>query len=126
MTRRLIVLILTVLSGADAGLLWSHTGAVTVQEPAAAVSQFDQTSTPESVAADTAAAAPLAGLVEIRPPDSIVDALTAAGTIELISKRQVVLQVDGTVSQVAVREGDAVAAGDASHCAGRYGLAAYR
>jgi HlyD family secretion protein len=111
MTRRLIVLVLTILSGADAGLLWSHTGAVTVQQPAAAVSQFDQTSTPESAAADTAAAAPLAGLVEIRPPDSIVDALTAAGTIELISKRQVVLQVDGTVSQVAAREGDAVAAG---------------
>jgi HlyD family secretion protein len=107
MTRKLIVLILTILSGADVGLLWSQTGVVTVQEPAATVAQLNQTSIPET----TAASIELAGLVEIRPPDSIVDALTAAGTIELISKRQVVLQVDGTVSQVAVREGETVSAG---------------
>lgn len=107
MTRKLLLLILTVLSIADLGLLMSQTGSVTVQQPAAAV-QADQTGTPEAFPVD----AELSGLVQIRPPASIVDALTAAGTIELISKRQVVLQVEGTVSQVAVREGQAVAAGD--------------
>jgi len=106
--RKLFLLVLTVLSSADMGLLMTQTGSVTVQEPAAAVMQSSQTSTPEPIVVD----ADVSGLVAIRPPASIVDALTAAGTIELISKRQVVLQVEGTVSQVAVREGQAVAAGD--------------
>ncbi len=108
MVRKFFLLVLTVLSSADMGLLMTQTGSVTVQEPAAAVMQSSQTSTPEPIAID----ADVSGLVAVRPPASIVDALTAAGTIELISKRQVVLQVEGTVSQVAVREGQAVAAGD--------------
>lgn len=108
MARKLLVLILTILTGADASLLWSQTGAVTVQEPAAAEVQPALISTPETSAGE----ADLSGLVEVRPPESIIDALTAAGTIDLISKRQVVLQVEGAVSQVAVREGQAVAAGD--------------
>jgi HlyD family secretion protein len=106
--RKLFLLVLTVLSSADMGLLMTQTGSVTVQEPAATVMQSSQTSTPEPIVVD----ADVSGLVAIRPPASIVDALTAAGTIELISKRQVVLQAEGTVSQVAVREGQAVAAGD--------------
>ncbi len=107
MIRKLFLLILTVLTTADLGLLMSQTGSVTVQQPAAVV-QADQADTPEAIPVD----AELGGLVEVRPPASIIDALTAAGTIELISKRQVVLQVEGTVSQVAVREGQAVATGD--------------
>lgn len=108
MVRKLFLLILTVLSSADMGLLMSQTGSVTVQQPTAVVVQGDETGTPEAILVDSE----LSGLVEVRPPASLVDALTAAGTIELISKRQVALQVEGTVSQVAVREGQAVAAGD--------------
>lgn len=108
MTRKLFLLILTVLSTADLGLLMSQTGSVTVQQPAAAIVQAEQADTPEAIPVD----AELSGLVEVRPPASIIDALTAAGTIELISKRQVALQVEGTVSQVVVREGQAVAKGD--------------
>lgn len=107
MIRKLFLLFLTVLSTVDMGLLMSQTGSVTVQQPATIV-QAEQTGTPEVIPVE----GEISGLVEVRPPASIVDALTAAGTIELISKRQVVLQVEGTVSDVAVREGQAVATGD--------------
>src|SRR5262245_40298531 len=38
--------------------------------------------------------------------------VSAVGTIELVSKRQVVLQTGGTIAQVAMEEGDTVKKGD--------------
>ena len=64
MVRKLFLLILTVLSSADMGLLMSQTGSVTVQQPTAAVVQGDQTGTPEAILVDSE----LSGLVEVRPP----------------------------------------------------------
>ncbi|MEZ4614532.1 MAG: biotin/lipoyl-binding protein [Caldilineaceae bacterium] len=42
----------------------------------------------------------------------MINELSAAGAVELISKRQVVMEVDGTIDEVAVAVGDWVTAGD--------------
>ncbi|RIK38706.1 MAG: hypothetical protein DCC55_20330 [Chloroflexi bacterium] len=105
---RLIVILITILSGIDIGLLWIGGAATVAYTPGAAVVQVEPTVKLEPD--NPPAIQP--NLVEIRPAGAIVDALTAAGAIELISKQQVVLAVDGIVSQVAVKVGDTVAAGD--------------
>lgn len=51
-------------------------------------------------------------LVRIRSPHAVINAMSAAGAVELVSKRQVVLEVDGVVQEVAVNVGDWVNAGD--------------
>ena len=98
---RIILIIVTILSGLDIGLLWSG-GATqygpyprTGQHPGARISNDPGPFSPPPRAS-------IPTLVEIRPPNSMVDALTAAGTIELMNKQQVVLAVDGLVSRVAV------------------------
>lgn len=107
---RIIVIIITILSGIDIGLLWSGGETSLAHTPAPGSVQVEPiTNTAELQPAAQGASATV---VEIRPPNSIVDALTAAGTIELINKQQVVLAVDGLVRRVAVNVGDAVKAGD--------------
>ncbi|MCY3710776.1 MAG: efflux RND transporter periplasmic adaptor subunit [Caldilineaceae bacterium] len=48
----------------------------------------------------------------IRPADSAVDRVTAAGNIELVDTRQVVARVNGYVDEVPVEVGDVVGSGD--------------
>ena len=48
----------------------------------------------------------------IRPAESAVDRVTAAGNIELVDTRQVVARVNGYVNEVPVEVGDVVDAGD--------------
>ena len=48
----------------------------------------------------------------IRPADTAVDRVTAAGNIELVDTRQVVAQVNGYVEEVLVDVGDVVGSGD--------------
>ncbi len=112
MKRKLAVIILIILSGLDIGLLWSGGPKIMgkpTDAPVRTISEIGTLDLSNPAALDNAGNNPL---VEIRPPSSIVDALTAAGTIELINKRQVVLQVDGIISNVPVKVGDKVAAGD--------------
>lgn len=113
---RIVLIIITILSGIDIGLLWSGGASSMAHTPEHGPIQVDPLgnnpvidTTVQSAPGDSST---VPGLVEIRPPNSIVDALTAAGTIELINKQQVVLAVDGLVSRVAVNVGDAVKAGD--------------
>jgi HlyD family secretion protein len=49
--------------------------------------------------------------VEIRPADSVIGRVSAAGNIALSSQQQVVLEVGGVVHQVHVKPGDLVEAG---------------
>ena len=78
---------------------------------------------PEQIAARTVLAAspesatgtePVTGLETtlIRPADTAVDSVTAAGNIELVDTTQVVAQVDGYVEEVLVEVGDVVSGGD--------------
>ncbi len=78
---------------------------------------------PEQIAARTLLAAspesatgtePVTGLETtlIRPADTAVDRVTAAGNIELVDTGQVVAQVDGYVEEVLVEVGDVVGSGD--------------
>ena len=48
----------------------------------------------------------------IRPADTAVDRVTAAGNIELVDTKQVVAQVNGYVEEVLVEVGDVVSSGD--------------
>jgi HlyD family secretion protein len=105
---RMLVILITILSGIDIGLLWIGGPTTAAHTAVVDVVQFEQT-----VSLDPANPPVIQpNLVEIRPARAIVDGLTAAGAIELISKQQVVLAVDGIVSQVAVKVGDTVATGD--------------
>ncbi len=78
---------------------------------------------PEQIAARTVLAAspesatgtePVTGLETtlIRPADTAVDSVTAAGNIELVDTQQVVAQVNGYVEEVLVEVGDVVGSGD--------------
>ncbi len=51
-------------------------------------------------------------LVSIRPADSVVGAVSAAGHIDLVDEQYVALEVSGVVRDIAVSTGDKVAAGD--------------
>ncbi len=48
----------------------------------------------------------------IRPADTAVDRVTAAGNIELVDTQQVVAQVNGYVEEVLVEVGDVISSGD--------------
>ena len=52
------------------------------------------------------------GTTLIRPADSAVDRVTAAGNIELADTQQVVARVNGYVDEVLVEVGDVVRSGD--------------
>ena len=52
------------------------------------------------------------GTTLIRPADSAVDRVTAAGNIELVDTQQVVARVDGYIDEVLVEVGDEVSRGD--------------
>ena len=107
--RRILVIILTILTGIDIGLLWNGGGSimadVAIEEfgPNDTFGQSESINSPDPAQSIT---------VRVRSPKSIIDELTAAGTVELVSKRQVVLEIDGIVNQVPVKVGDQVAAGD--------------
>lgn len=51
-------------------------------------------------------------LVRIRSARGVINDISAAGTVELISRQQVGLEVDGTIQEVAVAVGDWVNMGD--------------
>ena len=108
---RIILIIVTILSGLDIGLLWSGGPTSLAHTPEQGTVQIDPISS-NSPAIEPTVEGVQPSLVEIRPPNAMVDALTAAGAIELMNKQQVVLNVDGLVSKVAVQVGDTVKAGD--------------
>ena len=60
---------------------------------------------PQQTAASTESAASLETTL-IRPADTAVDRVTAAGNIELVDTKQVVAQVNGYVAEVLVEVGD--------------------
>ena len=66
---------------------------------------------PEQTAARTESAASLETTL-IRPADTAVDRVTAAGNIELVDTTQVVAQVNGYVEEVLVEVGDVISSGD--------------
>jgi HlyD family secretion protein len=105
-SRKLIVTVLVILSVIDLILLWSDGP---VMSAPAAPEYADRVLQP-SAAADGSTAQPQT--VRIRAAQTVIDNLSAAGTVELVSKRQVVLEVDGTISQVQAAVGDWVKAGD--------------
>lgn len=108
--RKLIVIILAILSVIDLVLLWNDGPVLSAPAP----SEYADTTTsgfpqdPASVDAATLQSK----AIRIRSPQTVIDELSAAGTVDLISKRQVVLEVEGTINQINVAVGDIVAAGD--------------
>jgi HlyD family secretion protein len=104
--RRWIVILLIFLISVNIGLLWQGGSPISAAgEPGSVADNLA-----EPLVADSSALP--ATTVAIRSPADLLDKLTAAGTVELVSKRQVILEVDGMISQVAVQVGDQVAAGD--------------
>jgi len=104
--RKLIVTILVILSVIDLLLLWNDGTVLSAAEPPA----YADTDMQRPTATEDSATG--RKTVRIRSPQSVIDELSAAGTVDLISKRQVVLEVEATVSEVKVAVGDWVAAGD--------------
>lgn len=121
MLRKAMLMVLTVLSGADIGLLMTAS-----QHPAqpANGSEISQVVTVTNNLSGTATgietkpltsdntAAPQISWVEIKSAAPFLNPLTADGAIELVVKQQVVLLVDGVIDEVAVKVGDVVKAGD--------------
>lgn len=109
--RKLVVIVLALLVALDVVLLCAGgpDGAAAAEPPTYTDTDMDRPLPPTTA---ELAAAGTGNLVRIRSPRAVIDELSAAGTVELVSKRQVVLEVDGTISQVAVQVGDWVAAGD--------------
>lgn len=106
-SRKLIVAILVILSVIDLVLLWND-GPV---KSAPAMPDYADTDMQRPTDLDPATALQ-SKTIRIRSSQSVIADLSAAGAIELISKRQVALEVDGTISQINVSVGDWVAAGD--------------
>lgn len=104
--RKLIVAILVILSVIDLVLLWNDGPVMS----APATPDYADTDMQRPTGAETTAIRNKT--VRIRSPQTVIDNLSAAGTVELMSKRQVVLEVEGTISQINVAVGDWVAAGD--------------
>ncbi len=71
----------------------------------------EQTAAGTAIAANTESVASLETTL-IRPADTAVDRVTAAGNIELVDTKQVVAQVNGYVEEVLVEVGDVVSSGD--------------
>lgn len=97
--------IIVVIGGASiAGFAW-YTGQSLL--PARTTSGQPQTlSSPVGAQAE-----PLTSTVEIRPAESVIGRVSAAGNIALSSRRYVVLESNGVVTQVNYRPGDVVEAG---------------
>ena len=110
-TRKLIVIVLALLVAVDVALLYAGgpDGAAAANPPTYLDTDIQRPIDGPIVANSTD---PAANLVRIRSPRSVINELSAAGAIELSSKRQVVLEVDGTVAEVAVTVGDWVKSGD--------------
>lgn len=111
MNRKRITLILfVVLMGINIGLLWDGGSDL------AADTEWDDTQSDSLLYADRTldVAAPVLvdGAVPIRPADSLLNRLSASGTIELVSKREIVLEVDGIINQTLVSAGNQVATGE--------------
>ncbi|MEZ4860460.1 MAG: efflux RND transporter periplasmic adaptor subunit [Caldilineaceae bacterium] len=104
--RRIFMIILVILSAIDIGLLWSGGPNLSASE---VMPRYD-TEVTRPVAPNSGTVQ--SQTVRIRSPRTAIDALSAAGSVELMSKRQVVLEIEGTISQVAVKVGDWVKAGD--------------
>lgn len=104
--RKLIVAVLVILSVIDLVLLWND-GPV---QSASTMPEYADTDMQRPTNGDPSD--PQSKTVRIRAAEAVINELSAAGTVDLISKRQVVLEVEGTVSQINVTVGDWVAAGD--------------
>lgn len=109
--RKLVIIVLALLVALDVVLIYAGgpDGAAAAQPPTAADTDMGR---PQPPTAEELAAGATSNLVRIRQASAVIDELSAAGAVELVSKRQVVLEVDGTISEVAVQVGDWVAAGD--------------
>ncbi|HRW10299.1 MAG TPA: HlyD family efflux transporter periplasmic adaptor subunit [Caldilineaceae bacterium] len=110
-TRKLIVIVLALIVAIDVVLLCAGgpDGASAANPTQSAAGEVGRPALPNAATDNTASAM---NLVRIRSPRAVINELSAAGAVELISKRQVVLEVDGTIAEVAVEVGDWVAAGD--------------
>lgn len=111
--RRIIMIIIIVLTGIDIGLLWDggpNLSANTEWDQADLSNQatIGTSYKVEHISGDVGL---VDGAVPIRAAEPLLGQLSAAGKVELISKREVVLSVAGTVSQVDVAVGDHVKAG---------------
>ncbi|MFN8444464.1 MAG: HlyD family efflux transporter periplasmic adaptor subunit [Caldilineaceae bacterium] len=124
MFRKAMMMVLTILSGADIGLLWTgghhlvqvnvggevdhaYTAPAHGNSPASGSSQIVLPTN-----GNDENTAPQASWVALKPAGPFVNPLTADGSIELVGKQQVVLQVDGVIINVTVKPGDEVKAGD--------------
>ncbi len=103
--RKLIVTILVILSVIDLVLLWNDGPVSAAETPTYADTDMQRPADLDTTVIGRKT-------VRVRSPQSVIDELSAAGTVDLISKRQVVLEVEATISEVKVAVGDWVAAGD--------------
>jgi HlyD family secretion protein len=110
-TRQLIIIVLALIVALDVVLLYAGGPDGAAAANPTPFSDIDMERPVDDAVAATAGEL-AANLVRIRAPRAVINELSAAGAVELISKRQVVLEVDGTVQEVAVTVGDWVAAGD--------------
>ncbi|MEZ4678005.1 MAG: biotin/lipoyl-binding protein [Caldilineaceae bacterium] len=110
-TRKLIVIVLALIVAIDVVLLCAGgpDGAAAANPTTYQGVDTEQPVVPVNTTLNRDLAA---NLVRIRSPQSVINELSAAGAVELISKRQVVMEVDGTIDEVAVAVGDWVTAGD--------------
>ena len=108
--RKLIVIVLAMLVAVDVVLLYAGGPDGASAAGPTTYADTDQ-GRPQPPTNEALAAGATSNLVRIRAASAVIDALSAAGAVELVSKRQVVLEVEGTISQVAVQVGDWVAAG---------------
>lgn len=104
---RIMMVFVVMLTGVNIGLLWEG------GQNLAADPERDASFGTESLRRREVQSSPTTvdGAVPIRPADPLLGQLSAAGTIELVSQREIVLEVAGTVSQVAAAVGDKVSAG---------------
>src|SRR5262245_42341096 len=93
----IIIIVIVAAVGVVGGIMWSGGGLP-------GVSQANR----GAAGAQTA----ITQTVEIRPADSVIGRVSAAGNIALSSQQYVVLEVGGLVNSVQVNPGDQVQAGD--------------
>ncbi len=123
MFRKAMMMVLTVLSGIDIGLIW--TGGKELVDPVVQteINQIYASSQPSVPVNGQPAPTlnqpgtdgtgnPEANWVALKSAAPFLNPLTADGAIELVQKQQVVLLVDGVVVSVNARVGDEVQAGD--------------
>lgn len=111
--RKIIMIIIIVLTGIDIGLLWDGGPNLSADTEWDYAMLANPATTGKPYSLDDAALGDVSlvdGAVPIRPAEPLLGQLSAAGKVELISKREVVLSVAGTVSNVYVAVGDHVEA----------------